>query len=562
MENRAASLLDTLLRQSRTQVVWGALAGVVSGICGAAVGVILGRGVTMQGTAGTLGLPFLLACAFFLLSKSLSEVLLVRLAQGAVLHLRMTLSRKVLDSPHPKLQALGKSELLAILTADVSTFVAAFQMVPQTFSNSIVIALCLAYMGWLSPVLCSAFILVLLVGISAYRFAERRPLRELALLRQRIDQLYRSFRGLIEGSRELQMNRERASHYLEQRVGAAARASRVAATSALTGYVWVNNAGSLLFYAAVGLLIFVLPGSVGASNADLTTFSLVILFLIRPISETVSAIPTLRQASVAWAKISQLEASLDSPVTGRTNRDDFGAPFCFKLQLDQVEFHHAPFGDEPGFSIGPINLTLRGGELVFVVGGNGSGKTTFSNLVLGLFSPTAGEISLNSAQVNSSNRYAYQQRFSPIFSDFHLFDHVYDATGHDKSHEASELLNLMELSDKVSIVDGCFSTTELSMGQRKRLALVTALLDDRPIHLYDEWAADQDPGFRKVFYTRVLPLLKGRGKLVIAITHDDAYFHLADRVLRLDNGQITSDSRPESIAAPSSSHQQMPNLGY
>jgi ABC-type siderophore export system, fused ATPase and permease components len=106
--------------------------------------------------------------------------------------------------------------------------------------------------------------------------------------------------------------------------------------------------------------------------------------------------------------------------------------------------------------------------------------------------------------------------------------------------DAQALLAALQLTQKVTLKEGKFSTLALSTGQRKRLALLVAWLEDRPFYLFDEWAADQDPAFREVFYHQLLPALTARGKAVVVITHDDRYFHLADRCLKLEWGQLVN----------------------
>lgn len=101
----------------------------------------------------------------------------------------------------------------------------------------------------------------------------------------------------------------------------------------------------------------------------------------------------------------------------------------------------------------------------------------------------------------------------------------------------------LNLDNKVQVENGKFSTIVLSQGQGKRLALLTAYLEKRPIYLFDEWASDQDPFFRDVFYEKILLNLKQQGKTVLVISHDDRYFHLADRVIKLDYGKIEYDKR-------------------
>jgi putative pyoverdin transport system ATP-binding/permease protein len=193
---------------------------------------------------------------------------------------------------------------------------------------------------------------------------------------------------------------------------------------------------------------------------------------------------------------------------------------------------------EQGFLLGPIDLEMRSGELIFIVGSNGSGKSTLAKLMTGLYPPQSGEIYLNGTPITATNVEWYRQHFATTFADVHLFDSY---LGFDERHidrEVGKYLKEFQLDRKVSVKNGVLSTTNLSQGQRKRLALLTAFLEDRPIYLFDEWASDQDPAFREMFYEQILIQLKERGKLVIVITHDDRYFHLADRLLKLNYGRV------------------------
>jgi putative pyoverdin transport system ATP-binding/permease protein len=211
--------------------------------------------------------------------------------------------------------------------------------------------------------------------------------------------------------------------------------------------------------------------------------------------------------------------------------------------LELSHINHTYRGDEQSFHLGPIDLKVAGGQLVFIIGGNGSGKSTLAKLLTGLYIPELGEIKLNDQTITNENREWYRQHFAVVFADFFLFDKLLglgqDATKLDT--EAQRYLQLLQIEHKVQVKDGVLSTTNLSQGQRKRLALLTAYLEDRPIYLFDEWAADQDPLFRDIFYQQLLPQLKERGKLIFAISHDDRYFAVADRLIKLDYGQVEYD---------------------
>ena len=208
------------------------------------------------------------------------------------------------------------------------------------------------------------------------------------------------------------------------------------------------------------------------------------------------------------------------------------------LELIRVRHRHHSEGGEPGFLLGPLDLRIDPGEPLFVTGGNGSGKTTLALLLLGLYSPDDGELRLDGEIVNDFNRDHYRQHFAAVFADAFVFDAIlcgFDATNLNRTEA---LLDRLKLRGKVQIKAGRLSTTDLSRGQRKRLALLSAYLEDRPFYLFDEWAAEQDPSFREIFYKELLPQLKAHGKTVIVITHDDRYYHLADRRIHLDVGQL------------------------
>ena len=202
--------------------------------------------------------------------------------------------------------------------------------------------------------------------------------------------------------------------------------------------------------------------------------------------------------------------------------------------------YHSEEKDE-AFILGPIDLTLRPGELVFFIGGNGSGKTTLAKLLLGLYAPESGEVLLDGKPITEENRDHYRQIFTAVFSDFYLFDSLLGIESQQLDEKALEYLKQLQLTHKVQVKDGALSTTKLSQGQRKRLALLTAYLEDRPIYLFDEWAADQDPLFKQIFYYELLPELKARGKTVLVISHDDRFYEVGDRIVKLEYGKIVYD---------------------
>jgi ABC-type siderophore export system fused ATPase/permease subunit len=187
------------------------------------------------------------------------------------------------------------------------------------------------------------------------------------------------------------------------------------------------------------------------------------------------------------------------------------------------------------FGIGPIDLEVKSGEILFIIGGNGSGKTTLAKLLTGLYEPDEGKVLINNKVVESGYLSEY---FSTVFNPSFLFEKLYNINVKNKQSEIKKYLKVLNLEEKVVIEENKYNTIDLSGGQRKRLALLQCYLEDSPIYLFDEWAADQDPGYRNFFYRTLLPEMRKAGKIVIAITHDDHYFDVADKILKMKDGRL------------------------
>ena len=301
---------------------------------------------------------------------------------------------------------------------------------------------------------------------------------------------------------------------------------------------FASSLGTVLFLIPIGLIVFVFPKITTVSNETISGYAITVLYSFNPLRSISSFLPQIAQANVALDKIESLGISLKTQVT----EPDFPTGSDFEkdwtsLELIGVNQAYGEEKDEHRFSLQNIDLEIKPGEIVFIVGGNGSGKSTLIKLITGLYTPDQGIILFNNRPVTNENREWYRQQFSAVFYDFYLFDRL---IGIDQRRQAEiqNYLQLLEIENKVTVKDGVLSTTNLSQGQRKRLALLTAYLEDRPIYIFDEWASDQDPVFKKVFYKKLMPELKDRGKTVIAVTHDDQYFQCCDRLIKLDYGSL------------------------
>jgi len=317
---------------------------------------------------------------------------------------------------------------------------------------------------------------------------------------------------------------------------------------AINTYVIATAFGSALFF----LLIALVLGWATIQHPEpevVSGFVMVLLFLKGPMEQIIDALPGIGRAKVAFQRISDLSVRFANP-EAYLNLTPRSSAILFNegIELRGIRYAFNAPEDGEAFVLGPIDLALKPGELVFVVGDNGSGKTTLIKLLLGLYAPQAGEIILDGKPVTPEDRDDYRQLFTTVFSDFYLFeDLVADEMGqaHVLPERALPHLRRLEIAHKVVVKDGTFSTIDLSTGQRKRLALVHAYLEGRPVLVFDEWAADQDPTFRHLFYTELLPELRAKGHLLVVISHDDRYFYLADRVVGMESGQIVDDRKRE-----------------
>ena len=543
---RSWRLLGFLLQHARGTLWLLVAAGLVAGLCSAALLALISRALTAHnGAAGWLLAAFVSLTLGKLLASLLAQLLLVRFTQGTILELSLTLARKVLDAPLRLLERRGGAQILATLTDDVSSVTWAVQCIPQLAMNAAVVLGCGVYLAWLSWPLFLAVLAATAGGALVYGCQHRRAFSVIHRARGQRATLFEHYRDLTQGLKELMLHRARRERFLADDVRAAADAYRRSNLNASTRYALAETWVQLLYHALIAGVLFGAPLALRPSPEVLTGYVFAMLYLMTPLWSIIGTLPAVARGQVALAAIEQLGVVLDGSAPHATSPATPSRLKAPALQLHDVSFR---YDDEPGaapaFRLGPVNLDLAAGELLFVVGGNGSGKSTFVKVLCGLYAPASGAIRVDGVAVDDPTHGAYRELFSVVFSDFHLFRRLHGIDAQRLRELAPHFLRTLQLDAAVSLHDGRYSTTDLSQGQRKRLALVTAYLEDRPIVVFDEWAADQDPEYKRIFYTQLVPELRARGKTVIVITHDDRYFHLGDRVLKLEDGHVASLDAP------------------
>ena len=533
------SILELLPVRSRLLAVAAVLAGLISGAFSAGLLAFINNSLNSPDLLKALFIGSFAGLLFGkVLANGVARLLLNHFTQETLAELCRELSRKVIETPLPKLERVGIPRIFTTLTDDVAWIGWAAQNIPTFAMNVAVLTGCAVYLGWLSWQVLIGMTAVIAVGSLLYRILVRRAYKYLKLARDTRDVLFQHFRGMTEGIKELKLHAGRREAFLTERIATATQALRQDALAGVLHHTVADSVSQLIFYALVCGTIIATTALPNLGHEVRTGYVLALLYIMSPVWGLMESWPIFARARIALEKVKDLGISLGGSDTTPLKVESEPARPWKRIDLEGVTYAYPADNGERAFVLGPIDFSLRPGELIFVVGGNGSGKSTFIKVLTGLYSPHRGIIRLDGESVAEKNRENYRRYFSAVFSDFYLFDSLLGLRRPDLDTCASQYLVKLELDAKVQILEGVFSTTALSQGQRKRLALLTAFMEDRPIYVFDEWAADQDPHYREIFYKKLLPELKGRCKTIVVISHDDRYYHLADRIVKLDYGTV------------------------
>jgi putative pyoverdin transport system ATP-binding/permease protein len=539
------------IRYSRLIILSTTLAGWIGGLCSLGLLAIMNQALSRPGSATRLLIwGFVGLCVLIPVLKVTSQLLMMRLGRQANVQLRMRLSRQLLSAPLRHLEEIGAHRILGTLTDDIPQITGTLGMMPNLCLNVAMLIAFLIYLGRLSSRGLIILIVALSIGVVGYLLIAAKAKRYTHLAREEWDTLIKHYRALTGGTKELKLHRERRQEFLSKDLhDTSFMLAHLRNREALV-YLCASNWGQLFGFALLGLIIFGLPHMNGVDAHVLIAFTFGLLYVMGPIESLIGIIPAINRANIALGKVEQLGLSLtdqSSDAEGPLPANPNAA--WSHLRLSGVSHSYYREHEDRSFILGPVDLDIHPGELIFCIGGNGSGKTTLVKLLIGLYSPEAGEVYFDDQLITDENRDAYRQHFSVVFSDFFLFENLLGLGSPGLDEQARRYLAQLQLEHKVEVQNGRFSTTDLSQGQRKRLALLTAFLEDRPIYIFDEWAADQDPLFKDIFYLILLPELRAKGKTIIVISHDDKYYYLADRIVKLDSGRIEFDKNVDSSSA-------------
>lgn len=503
---------------------------VLAGVFGTLVLVSLNAAMSGGASSGPLLLAFALCLVGFFVTQTLSLRAAARYTEACVRGFRTRLIEKLCASKLRVVEQISADTIFGVIERETKLISHVGLSLIAAAQSGAMVAFCLLYL--LSV---SASVALLLAALSAgfvalFVLKMRRAASNFHGAAEAENQLFALMHHVVYGFKEVKLHSRRKQALLGALERDLAEIERLRVTGEQQASMSLVLSRTALFL-VVGVIVHLLPRLHAAVSLSAATLATTVLFMAGPLTNALSMVPVFARARASLRLLTDLDAQLEE--AEHAEEAESGDSRFTSLELREVSYAYATDG-AAGFAVGPLNLRIEAGTAVFVTGGNGSGKSTFLRLVTGLYQPTTGDIVLNGEKVAAPLGAAYRSKFAAVFWDYHLFDRFY---GLDASHEDVErLLAHVNLQDKVTPQGDGLSTLELSTGQRRRLALVTALLEDRELYVFDEWAADQDPERRDWFYRQEIPRLLGQGKTVVVSTHDREYFHVCHQELRFDSG--------------------------
>lgn len=462
---------------------------------------------------------------------------LIKITNQTVYKLRVKLINKILNTPYENIEKMEDGVIQSTLNNDTETVSNFANLIITLITNVVTLVCCFVYLGFISGIaLLTSFITIVIIA-TIYFVALQSANKLFDEARTTQNVFFKFINDMNRGFKELRLNIIRRKAF-EKDIDNLSDIFKEKREKANLTFANVVVLGELVFTLAIGFIVFIFPVMfMGLQAVDIRSYVFILLYLTGPVNGVLAIIPNLVQVKISWNRVNKLLKDLSE----LSDKEEYASPKqeetqLVKLTLKDIEYEYQ-LENGGRFKLGPINYEFNSGEIIFITGGNGSGKSTLAKVITGLYRAQSGKILINNQNINIRN---LEQQYSAIFVDFHLFNKPYGIDYESKKEEFDKYLDILQLRSKIEIKDGSFNTINLSTGQRKRLALAISYLEDRPIYLFDEWAADQDPEFREFFYKELLPELKDNGKCVIVITHDDRYFNIADKLIKMEFGQIKS----------------------
>ncbi|MBT5928558.1 MAG: cyclic peptide export ABC transporter [Verrucomicrobia bacterium] len=547
-------LLRYLRKESKDFDINIILIGIFAGVVNLALIVILTKAATQVGDVEESGINLALAglcLAGFWYSKRYLLMRTTMIVEAIIGNVRRRIADNIRKSDLSSFENIGAESLINAVSLHANTLSQASIHAINHAHSVVMVSLAFVFIFVISK---SAFFIVTgVLALLVWSFFRNRQKLSSSMrnIAEGENDFLRGFTDLTTGFKEIKMNSRKDREFVEGYLHGLI--DRCIQLKLDTGAMLNKNlliAHSSLFV-LLGAVIFILP-ILGSDEVEhVVPVATVVIFIFGPFSDLVGAIPFMAHAVASIGEIERIEGILGAfkkENIGDESPQNLPIDSFEQLTMEHVHFQYRDEANDRNFELGPIDFKINQGELVFMVGGNGSGKSTFLKVLTGLYPPDTGTIHVNDITVTHKELQGYRNLMAPIFTDFHLFDKLYGIDPVDEK-TSRKALEQVELTDKTELKGKDITNISLSAGQRKRLALMVSMLEDKPIMVFDEWAAEQDPEFRRKFYLEIVPALRASGKTIFAITHDDKYFYTADRIVKMDYGQFVDfkpmETRPE-----------------
>nr|WP_295863731.1 cyclic peptide export ABC transporter [uncultured Chitinophaga sp.] len=495
------------------------------------------QGYDWQIYAGMILVSFFTARAF--------QSYTIRLTYELGNDLGLSVFDKLRFSDYEEYIKLGE-EKVRTATADVTTLQRFPNVFIEVFNALVMVLIGLGYLFY-TNFFGALLILGVLSALAVVYYIRNMAIsKDLNTVRDLANIYQQNVNDFLRGFKDVKMSITRSDNIFTKYISQNRNRVKELTVKTLIKYMGNELMGNYLWYLLIGIIVFLLPVILHMSNVVNNQFVVTLLYLMGPVGIVVARISEFTQMQIAVDRLHQFHDKINASKAIAIGHGDLPAAGdkFESIRFEDVTFEYYDERRAETFRLKPLTLDIKKGESIFITGGNGSGKSTFVNLLTGLYVPHSGTISLNGRVITERTYPGYRNRIAAIFTDSVLFNENYDGLELAPDNERLMFwLRKMELENIVTFDHEKKSIkAELSKGQQKRLALIYVMLEDKDVIVLDEWAAEQDPVFRAYFYKIIIPELRQMGKTVIAVTHDDAYFNCGDRLIKFDYGTIVSDT--------------------